>query len=189
MMDDPGIINVALSVMKTLPAPIHYVPGNHDILPDKLTATVASYEKNFGPLLSKAECHGVLFLFVYTEPLRKSIPLKGYEPLKWLESTLTEAGDQPVVICTHAASVEDFYGNALHRGWRKEEKARWERLIGSHNVKAVITGHFHRDELHWIGDVPMFVCPPVAGYWERQAVFRIYEYRDGKIGYRTVYMD
>jgi hypothetical protein len=28
----------------------------------------------------------------------------------------------------------------------------------------------------------------VAGYWGRQASFRLYEYRDGRVGYRTIYL-
>jgi hypothetical protein len=53
----------------------------------------------------------------------------------------------------------------------------------------VIAGHFHRDELHWVGDVPLFVCAPLAGYWGRQGSYRIYEYKDGRLGYRTQYLE
>jgi UDP-2,3-diacylglucosamine pyrophosphatase LpxH len=63
------------------------------------------------------------------------------------------------------------------------------KLINSYNVKAVIAGHFHRDELHWLENVPLYVSSPVAGYWGRQATFRIYEYSNGKIGYRTQYIE
>jgi hypothetical protein len=55
-------------------------------------------------------------------------------------------------------------------------------------VQAVITGHFHRDELHWLDGIPIFAAPPVAAYWGRQASFRLYEYRDGRLGYRAVYL-
>jgi hypothetical protein len=34
----------------------------------------------------------------------------------------------------------------------------------------------------------VFACPPVASYWGRQASFRLYEFRDGRLGYRTVYL-
>jgi UDP-2,3-diacylglucosamine pyrophosphatase LpxH len=77
----------------------------------------------------------------------------------------------------------------MHRGWRKEVREKWERLLNSANVKAVIAGHFHRDEFHWLGEVPLYVAEPVAGYWGRQCTFRIYEYRGGKVGYRTVYVE
>jgi UDP-2,3-diacylglucosamine pyrophosphatase LpxH len=60
--------------------------------------------------------------------------------------------------------------------------------LAGYDVKAVITGHFHRDELHWVGGRPVFAAPPVAGYWGRQASFRLYEYRDGRLSYRTIYL-
>jgi predicted Fe-Mo cluster-binding NifX family protein len=33
------------------------------------------------------------------------------------------------------------------------------------------------------------VCPPVANYFGRQSTFRIYEYKNGKVGYRTQYLE
>ncbi|MDY6906314.1 MAG: hypothetical protein SWH61_16705 [Thermodesulfobacteriota bacterium] len=55
-----------------------------------------------------------------------------------------------------------------------EIKEKWKTLINTYNVKAIVAGHFHRDELHWLGDVPVYIAPPVAGYWGRKAAFRIY---------------
>ena len=52
--------------------------------------------------------------------------------------------------------------------------------------KAEITGRFHRDEPHSASGRPVFAAPPVAAYWDRQAGFRRYEYRDGRLGYRTI---
>ena len=67
--------------------------------------------------------------------------------------------------------------------------AAWEKLVNTHNVKAVIAGHFHRDEFHWLGHVPLYVSGPVANFWNRNATFRLYEYRNGQIGYRTQYLE
>ena len=36
-------------------------------------------------------------------------------------------------------------------------------MVNGHNVKAVIAGHFHRDEHHWIGDVPLYVSDKFKG--------------------------
>ena len=76
----------------------------------------------------------------------------------------------------------------MHSGWKKEIRNKWVELLNQYNVKAVITGHFHRDEHHWLGKVPLYVYSPISGYWDRQLTYRIYEYRDAKIGYRTQYI-
>jgi UDP-2,3-diacylglucosamine pyrophosphatase LpxH len=187
-IEDKTVVDASLSIMEKLSVPIHYVPGNHDILRKKLESTRKAYIKKFGGIISQAEYDGVLFIFVYTEPLRKSFTIEGYQPIKQLEGYLKESKGKPVIIFHHVPSADDFYKNKLHKGWKKEIREEWVKLINSYNVKAVIAGHFHRDELHWLGNVPLYVSSSIAGSWGRQATFRIYEYRNGKIGYRTQYI-
>lgn len=186
---DKDVLAPALTEMKKISVPVHYVPGNHDILMEKPDSTGRVYTDNFGSLISKAEYEGVIFLFVYTEPLRKKFTLKDYRPFEQLEGFLIKSDGKPVILFHHAPSVDDFYNNKMHPGWKKEIRDKWTALLNEHNVKAVIAGHFHRDEHHWLGNVPLYVSAPVAGYWKRQATFRIYEYRDGKVGYRTQYVE
>jgi UDP-2,3-diacylglucosamine pyrophosphatase LpxH len=77
----------------------------------------------------------------------------------------------------------------MHEGWKLQMRRQWERLVNSANVKGVIAGHFHRAEQHWVGDVPLYVAPSVAGFWGRQGSYRIYEYRNGRLAYRTQYLE
>jgi 3',5'-cyclic-AMP phosphodiesterase len=186
---DADTVGQARKLSSRVSVPVHWLPGNHDIDPNDLPATVAAYEKYFGPLCSKAEYHGVVFLFVYTEPLRRGFAVRGLDVLKWTEEQIEAAGGKPVIIFHHSPSVDDFYKGRFHDSWKAESKARWHKLIESHrNVKAVIAGHFHRDEFHWIGDTPLYICPPVASLFNMSVVsYRIYEYTDGKLGYRTEY--
>lgn len=187
---DDKTLTLGLNTLKPLSPPVYYIPGNNDILEGaRLAATQESYTKHFGPLASKAEYKGVVFLMLYTEPLRTSFQVSGFDPLKWLEKALKEAGKKPVIIFTHAPDVEDFWANKIHPGWPQQTKDKWEALIKSHNVKAVITGHFHRDELHWIGKVPQFVSAPVAAAFGRENSYRVYEYIDGKLKYQTIYVN
>lgn len=188
-IDDDKIVNAGLSVIKKLKAPIHFVAGNHDILPGKLKKTSKIFNDKFGGMITQAEYHHVLFIFIYTEPLRKSFAIDDYQPLKQLQAILDKSNGKPVIIFHHAPSVEDFYNNTMHKGWKTEVRNKWIELINAYNVKAVIAGHFHKDEFHWLGDVPLYVSAPVAGYWGRQATFRVYEYQNGKIGYRTQYIE
>lgn len=188
-IEDEEIVDSALSEMKKISVPVYYVPGNHDILPDKLDSTKKIYIDNFGPLASQAEYDGVLFLFIYTEPLTMKFKVDGYEPFKQLEKYLKESNGKPVIVFHHTSSADDFYNNAMHTVWPKDVRDRWVKLLNEYNVKAVIAGHFHRDEHYWLGNVPLYISSSIASYWGRQGTFRIYEYRDGKISYRTQYIE
>ena len=187
-IEDKKVVDSGLSILEKISVPIHYVPGNHDILPRKLKSTRKAYMEKFGGMISQAEYDNVLFIFIYTEPLRKSFTIEGYQPLKQLEEYLKRSQGKPVIIFHHAPSVDDFYNNKLHKSWKADIRKKWVKLINAYNVKGVIAGHFHRDEFHWLGDVPLYVSSSIAGYWGRQATFRIYEYNNGKIGYRTQYI-
>lgn len=187
--EDKDLTATALATLGQLKAPVHYIAGNHDILREKAAATRSAYEEAFGGLMSKAVYNDVVFIFICTEPLRAQFSIEGYRPLEQLEQYLKEAAGKPIVIFHHAPSVENFYNNVFYESWPADTRERWIRLINNYDVKAVIAGHFHRDEFHWLGDVPLYVCSSVAGYWGRQATYRIYEYTDGKIEYRTQYIE
>jgi hypothetical protein len=105
-----------------------------------------------------------------------------------MEAIFKQAAGKPILLFHHRPAVDDYYEFALHPGWDPAERRAFETLLRTHRVRGVVTGHFHRDELHWLEDVPVFAAPPVAGYWGRQASFRLYEYRNGRLGYRTVYL-
>ena len=187
---DGHTLGIATAALARIHVPVHVLPGNHDILRTNLMATLSVYTNRVGPLCSRAEHNGVVFLLFYNEPLRKNFTVKGYDALAWLEAALKEAGNKPVIVCLHSPPVEDFYDNRLHRGWKPEYQKRFVDLVNAApNVKAVLAGHFHRDELHWLGRVPLYVSSSVAGYWGRQGSFRVYEYRDGRLSYRTVYLE
>jgi len=185
---DAGVRDAGLGLLRGLKAPLHLLPGNHDILEKDLETTAAAYTRNVGPLIHQAEYHGVAFILAYTEPLALGFTLKGYEPLAELEAALAASGGKPIILFHHRPAVEDYYEFASSPGWEGPARAELAKRMARYDVKAVITGHFHRDELHWTGGRPVFAAPPVAGYWGRQAGFRLYEYRDGQLGYRTIYL-
>ncbi|MCU0590380.1 MAG: metallophosphoesterase [Desulfobacterales bacterium] len=185
---DAGVREAGLGVLRSLKAPLHLLPGNHDILQKDLERTAAVYSRSVGPLLHTVEYHGVVFILAYTEPLALGFGLDGYEPLRELEAALVRSAGKPAILFHHRPAVDDYYEFASSPGWSGPARAALEKLLTAHDVKAVITGHFHRDELHWAGSRPVFAAPPVAGYWGRQAGFRLYEYHNGRLGYRTIYL-
>jgi 3',5'-cyclic AMP phosphodiesterase CpdA len=185
---DAAVRDAGLGALRGLRAPLHLLPGNHDILQKDLEKTAAAYTRSVGPLLQAVEHHGVVFILAYTEPLALGFALDGYEPLRELEAALARSAGKPIILFHHRPAVDDYYESASSPGWRGAARADLEKLLAAHDVKAEITGHFHRDELHWAGGRPVFAAPPVAAYWGRQAGFRLYEYRVGRLGYRTIYL-
>ncbi|MFC1737118.1 metallophosphoesterase family protein, partial [Candidatus Hydrogenedentota bacterium] len=131
------------TVFGKLKIPIHFAPGNHDILRRRAKAHTAIFKEEFGALSSRAEYKGVVFLVAYDES-----PFEGYDFLDWMERELKAASDKPVIVFHHIPSVKDFHGNKMHDGWPKDRFDRWIELLNSHNVKAVITGHFSNSSRH-----------------------------------------
>jgi len=182
-------VDESLAALKKLKAPLHFIPGNHDVITRNRIATLEVYRKRYGKLLIEATYNGVAFVGVYTEPLADDFPLEGFDPLKQLDAALKRARGKPAIVFHHTPCVKDFYSNRMHHGWPADLRAKWTRVLNSHNVAAVLAGHFHRDEHHWLGKVPLYVSASIDGAWGRQASFRIYEYADGRLSYRTQYIE
>ncbi len=181
----------AAKVFDVLKPPIYFLPGNNDINAGKYDKVQARelWNRHFGPLVSSRDIHGVRFVFAYTDPLGKGVSMEGFRPFDAILEEIQLADGAPVLLFHHGASVRDFYANKFHDGWESSIQARWLDLVNGNNVAAVIAGHFHRDELHWLGRVPLYVSGPVAAKFGRQAGFRIYEYTNGRIGYTAQYLD
>ncbi len=189
---------IAVSNMLALiDKPVICAPGNHDLSmksnnPDqRLRDCLAVYLKYIGPLGQVYETDQAVFIAVCTEALRRD--LKGildFDALKWLGEQLDQTGGKPVFVFTHVPEGSDFYGNALHDGWPEAAHREWRRVLKKGNVKAVFAGHYHRDELQQNDDgIPTFVGNAIADFWGRQASFRIYAYENGRISFRTVYIE
>lgn len=189
-LDNGSMAASASNLLHGLHVPCYVLPGNHDLTPRRLETTRRAFETSFGALAGKVEVQGVVFLLLYTEPLRGTVKTPDFDPLSWLETQLKAAVGKPVIVFTHTPPVEDFYNNRLRAGWPAAAQASWTELINRYDVLAVIAGHFHRDELRWDGRVPLYISAPMATYYGRQSSFRIYEVRrDGRLGYRTVYLE
>lgn len=192
-IEKPDDRNRALDVLGELDPPVYYLPGNHDILniggQTRRERTAGLFAEYFGPLASRHEHHGVVFLTLYTDGYVKGYDLPDYDPMDWLKTELKRAGDKPVLVFHHRPCVLDFYHNRMHDPWTKKKRSAWVKRLNSANVHGVVAGHFHRAEQHWLGDVPLFVTPSVAGFWGRQACFRIYTYDRGQLSQRSVYIE
>ena len=185
-IEGANAVKEAKKVFSKLKSPIYFVAGNHDASNEKAKAV---YIKNFGPLNYVKENNNVVFIFIYTNSPQNDSNVLNTDFFKWFKKSLDDAKGKPVVVFRHIPAGLDFYDNSYHSPRPIATEKKFADMINTYNVKAVITGHFHRDELHWLGNVPMYVCSPVSEWLGRQAAFRIYQYENGKISYSTQYID
>lgn len=175
------------SIKEQIQTPLYVVPGNHDLLPDQYKKHRKLYVKHVAPLNQIVEVEGVQMILYYSIPLADTLLPDLSEQKAWIENVLDSLKHEPKIVFHHQPSVKDFYLNADHDSWPETMRIYWEKLVNTYQVNAIVTGHFHRDELHWLGNVPLYVAPSIAGFWGRQASYRIYHYQDGHLSYKTVY--
>lgn len=185
--------------LSNIQKPLLVLPGNHDMSvkgptpAERLEKCAEHYRRYIGPFGMRLEVKGVVFLALYTEPLRgktPSVDVMGFEPLEWLKEQIRLSKGHPIFVFTHTPDGPDFYGNEEHAGWPEPQRSQWRTLLQKGNVQAVIAGHYHRDELQMNSDcIPTHVGNSIANFWGRQGSFRIYTYQAGQLSYRTVYLD
>ncbi len=190
---DPEQTSAISNRLARFTVPLLTVPGNHDIPVKRPQPSLDLYRRYIGPLATRFETNGVVFLALYTEPLRgHKIDTGDYDPAAWLTKELDASGDKPVIVATHTPDGLDYYRGGEQPGWPEECREKWLRALRHGNVVAILCGHYHRDELHWneLG-IPTYVCSSVAGFWGRQGSYRIYEFdpRTRRLGYRTFYIE
>lgn len=188
-MEDQNLLDSGLSIMKTCKFPVYYVPGNNDITDQNFNQQSALYIKNFGEINHRIDKEKISIVTLLNIEYKDSTGKVIYDPLLKLDSLLKiKPTALPVLLFQHCPTTDDFYANAFHPGWPVEKTAQFQKLCEKYNVQGIFTGHFHRDELHSIGQIPLFVCAPISGTRGRQSTFRVYHYQNGKITYFTNYL-
>lgn len=178
--------NKTFEIIKGIKYTIYYIPGNHDINPERLETietSVSDFKKNFGELNFAKEIKGVDFLFMYDENLRKNIVIKDYDNLKWLKEELDKNGTKPAIVFFHSPPGKSYYDNKISTGWDSKNEEKFNNVINGKNVKAVITGHFHVANMTYAGEVPVYVSPSFMEFDGGTYKYRIYEYENGKLSY------
>jgi 3',5'-cyclic AMP phosphodiesterase CpdA len=184
-----SVVNEGLAVMRGLKAPVYYLPGNHDILEGETKETERLFVKYFGKVSSKVEIRGVLCLFMCSELRDGDERTQARAQQDWIDHAITKDERRPVLVFVHRPPVADRIKARTIEEWGDESYPRWERLFREHpQIKAMVTGHLHRDELHWIGEVPIYVASSLASFWERQPTARLYKFEAGRLTYWTIYL-
>ncbi len=188
-LGDSSVVDSGMTLMEKLKWPVHYVAGNHDIPAEKFTRISGEYTRRFGDLgsIKKVKDVSTVTLYDYTATDAKGKVL--YDPVKQLKYLMQRKAERtPVILFKHVPIAQDFYNNSFHKSFSDSDRSRFQTVCEENGVIAIITGHFHRNELHWLGDIPQYVAPPVSGSWGRQSSYRIYHYKDGKLSFSTVYL-
>ena len=186
-LHDQAAVNEYCTIKENLNPPLYVVPGNHDLLPQNYDSLQVKYQHEIGPLNQIKYHDSVYLVMFYSIPFADTLLPDVETQRQWIEHSLSRLKDEQVLLFHHQPSVHDFYNNKVHESWPEVMRNYWAGLLNKYHVEAVIAGHFHRDEHHYLGNVPLFVSPSIAGFWGRQASYRIYHYQEGKLTYQTVY--
>lgn len=185
---DEALVREGVEVMRGLKAPVYYIPGNHDILEGGKKATERLFADYFGGSGRKVEIKGVWCLFMSSEWRDGDERRPSHGQQDWIARMVRKDDARPVLVFLHRPPVADRLNAKTPEEWGEEKHPRWERLFEERpQIKALVAGHLHRDELHWIGGVPVYVASSVASFWERQSSVRLYHYDGGRLTYWTIY--
>ena len=168
----------------------YFLPGNHDLGYSRTDEYRPAFEERFGKTNVAIEPHPKLrFALFDSQPLdpRGGGGSNSEKAFERLDKILTPA--RPTVLFCHSMGLESYHVNQLWRGWPAETMRRWTRRMKEGGVVAVLAGHFHRDELHYVDGLPFHLCGPVVNMWDRQTCFRHWAIRNGVLTYRTVYLE
>lgn len=156
---------------KRLRAPLHVVPGNHDI-GDKVISwspagaisnkKIALYEKHFGAHYYSVD-HRDLHLIVVNAPLINSGLPGEIDQKTWLESDLvSNRGKRTFMFIHHPPFISEpdeghFYDNIDEpgRSWLLE-------LMAGHNIEALFCGHIHNFWYNRFGPSDIYLLPSTA---------------------------
>jgi 3',5'-cyclic AMP phosphodiesterase CpdA len=167
--------------LKGLKAPVHSVPGNHDVVGLSPKAVVGSsdplygkklFEDRLGARYSSFDHQGWHFIQLDSIGARDG----GYighidaAQMDWLKADLAKAGTRPVVLTTHIALVTSMVQFLAPQGrptsgWVVDNTFDVLNLLSQSNVKAVLQGHTHvREIVHYKG-CQYITSGAVSGNW------------------------
>jgi predicted phosphodiesterase len=184
---NPEALAVLKEFLGSFSIPVHCIPGNHDFCHWRHEESVAmrcvrNYQKFVGPISGSFECKGYRMVLFCELPLTKWCPkLEGYDPLPWLENTLSTQPPEPAIIFMHVPP---------DRSWYPEDLKKWKEIVKKNDVKAVICGHHHADELSWENQgMPVLAAYACTNKDGNTPSFKVYNVdKDGKISFRTHYL-
>ena len=163
--------------------PIHWVPGNHDVGADTVSATPESlrtYRGAFGPDYFAFQHSGASFLVLDSITIDNPSPVPGEweAQLEFVRTELAAAvsrGGPIIVFSHHPAFLKTPDEPTDYWNWPLERREVLLRLLRDADAKAVFAGHWHRNNYSSYGDMQVVATGAVG-----------YRLGDDPSGYRVV---
>jgi 3',5'-cyclic AMP phosphodiesterase CpdA len=127
--------------------PVWVVPGNHDLTADgrKLVPDLAdAFQRDVAPDRFARTEGGCVFIGLNSQLW--TLETTAREQLAWLESQLRSAGNRPIfVLQHHPLYVESVDERDVYENTPSPWRARVLALLERRRVRAILTGHLHRN--------------------------------------------
>ncbi|QSH40328.1 metallophosphoesterase [Lentisphaerota bacterium ZTH] len=184
--DNVADMDLAKSILSKLNKPLYIIPGNHDIIAERAEACASSFKEYFGPLFFKKNCDNVMLYFVTLGMNNADPGIPGYQPLVKMRAAMLADPSKPKIVFQHIPPLNEWLNPNSEFG-TPNQLGLWRLLISNYNVKALICGHLHRNQLMFFGKTPVYVGPATGFVGDtRQASYNIYHYRGGRLACVTV---
>lgn len=145
--------------------PLYWVAGNHDVANVPSQTSLQHYRTTFGQDWYQFQLSGWRFLVLNSTIIHRP-DRSAYErdvQWKWLSHTLIENGAPPTIIFQHhPLFIKDPKEPQGYENLAAVDRARYLHFFKTHNVKAVLAGHYHRNSYGRIGDLEMITSGPVG---------------------------
>jgi outer membrane protein assembly factor BamB len=147
-------------VPQSLADRVYYTPGNHEVRWDESAEEV--YHHYAGPAPYSFTAGGVHFVASDAAQLLQEPAHYGRERLDWLEHDLSHAGrDVPSVVFQHHPMGDQYL--------YVDDQERFFDLATRHNVRALFTGHLHKQAVQHMNGLTQVVLDAVkvhaVYYW------------------------
>jgi len=160
-------LHVASTIFSDFQAPLHIIPGNHDIgdksntanAPESRADSRSSFTNQWGELCQTIEKDNSLFILIDSVLLCSS---EGTSHRKWLEEKITQS-DKRIFIFTHFPPFLFIDGEDEHYDNYSLESRRWFlNLIKGSNVEAIFSAHVHRFFYNRFENIDLYTVPATS---------------------------
>lgn len=172
---------------------LYNMPGNHDLGQPVAVQHIAAYQKNWGPLWYHFTYGDTLFVILASDILRDPNAPMNSEHTEWLvkilETPQAERIDRVFIFMHHPLYIDapdepDNYSNMPG-----EIRRTLLDLFVEHRVRAVFSGHLHRNQINRYPDMDLIITGSVTvpmGEKADAAGFRIVEVHPDHYEHRYV---
>jgi hypothetical protein len=163
LVTDRKEVEAARSLLARLPAPLHLVPGNHDLGLSDSRELRQLWKSSFGPteqIVRHGEWTFVGFDSLALADSCRCGPLEE-EVFHFLETELPRLDGRRTILFYHVPEVPRPFSDSI--GWTDTALERWRAFSARLGPAAALTGHWHVGVKLSVSPHPLIVAPPISG--------------------------